>query len=102
MRPRLTPGPKDDVSLALRTIGVDPWDPDPFLALRSEPSSKFGQRLAKMRNGDVVAIVEKRPDGWWYVRNLRLGMQGWAKSGSGYGELSRPWIHTNQQLGGRE
>ena len=84
-----TPVQQPGVSYPLGTIGVDPWDPDPFLAPRSEPSTKFGQRLAKMRNGDVVAIVEERPDGWWYVQNLRLGMQGWAKSGSGYGRLTR-------------
>jgi uncharacterized protein len=81
-------------SYLLGTIGVDAWDPDPYLALRSDPTTMYGQRLEKMSNGSVVSIIEKQDDGWWFVQDLRSGLQGWAKSGAGYDGQERAWIHT--------
>jgi uncharacterized protein len=84
--------PQQGVSYELGVIGVDPWDPDPYLALRSKPTTQDGQRLSKMRNGTVVAILEKQEDGWWFVQDLKANIQGWAKSGAGWGGLERSWI----------
>jgi uncharacterized protein len=75
------------------TIGVDPWDPDPFLALRTEPNTQSGQRIAKMRNGSNVEVLATQTNGWWFVRTSE-GQTGWAKSGAGYDGLQRVWIHT--------
>ncbi len=88
------PAQQGGVSYLIGTIGVDAWDPDPYLALRSEPTTMYGQRLEKMGNGSIVAIIEKQDDGWWFVQDLRSGLQGWAKSGAGWGGLDRAWIHT--------
>jgi uncharacterized caspase-like protein len=69
------------------------WDtrpPDDFLALRSEPSSRSGSRLAKMPNGTLLEVLEKRPDGWWRVRAVDLGLEGWAKHANDSG--TRVWI----------
>ena len=75
------------------TIGVDAWDPDPFLALRTQPNTQSGQRIAKMRNGSNVQVLATQTDGWWFVRTAE-GQTGWAKSGAGYDGLQRVWIHT--------
>jgi len=56
--------------------------PDAYLAMRSAPSSVSGERIEAMPNGTPLEILEKRPDGWWLVRDVRTGRQGWALSGS--------------------
>jgi hypothetical protein len=56
--------------------------PDAYLAMRSAPSMVSGQRIEEMPNGTPLEILEKRPDGWWLVRNVKTGHQGWALSGS--------------------
>jgi hypothetical protein len=56
--------------------------PDAYLAMRSAPSSVSGERIEVMPNGTPLEILEKRPDGWWLVRNVRTARQGWALSGS--------------------
>lgn len=69
------------------------WDtrpPDDFLALRSEPSSRTGSRIAKMPNGTLLEVIEKRTDGWWYVRTID-GLEGWTKYANENG--SRVWIY---------
>ncbi|MDZ4792154.1 MAG: caspase family protein [Hyphomicrobiales bacterium] len=69
------------------------WDtrpPDDFLALRTEPSSRTGSRIAKMPNGTLLEVIEKRPDGWWYVRTIE-GLEGWTKYANENG--SRVWIY---------
>jgi hypothetical protein len=62
--------------------------PDDFLALRSLPSSKEGYRITVMPKGTLVDVIEQRGDGWWKVRVVPSGQQGWALSGVG----QRQWI----------
>ena len=77
------------------TIGVDAWEVDPYLALRTEPNTQSGQRIAKMRNGSSVQVLATQTNGWWFVRTSN-GQTGWAKSGAGYDGLERVWIHTDR------
>ena len=84
----------DSPGYEIGTIGVDPWDTDPYLALRTGPSAVYGKRIAKLRNGtDVEILNNERTDGWWLVRTSN-GQTGWAKSGAGYDGQERAWIHT--------
>ena len=62
--------------------------PDDFLALRTHPTSRVGLRIMAMRNGTLLQVLERRPDGWWYVRVVPTGEEGWALSGQG----DRQWI----------
>ena len=62
--------------------------PDDFLALRSEPSSRYGERLEKMPNGTRLLVIQRREDGWWNVKNVNTGNVGWAFRGTD----QRPWI----------
>jgi hypothetical protein len=57
--------------------------PDAYLALRTDPTSSFGQRIMAMPNGTLLQVLQRRPDGWWYVRVLPSGQEGWALSGQG-------------------
>lgn len=52
--------------------------PDPWLALRSEPSSTSGHRIMKMPEGTLLRQLERRGV-WWYVE-LTTGERGWAHS----------------------
>jgi uncharacterized protein len=86
--------PPASAGYEIGTIGVDPWDTDPYLALRTDPSTAYGTRIAKLRNGtDVEILNRERADGWWFVRTAN-GQTGWAKSGAGYDGQERAWIHT--------
>ena len=85
--------PQAGQSYATGTVGVDAWDTDPYLALRTNPTTTYGDRIEKMRNGSTVAIIAKQTDGWWFVQNLTTGSIGWAKSGAGFNGLDRAWIH---------
>jgi len=62
--------------------------PDAFLAMRSVPSSSYGERIEAMPNGTLLDVVERRADGWWRVRDVATGREGWALAGSG----ARRWI----------
>jgi hypothetical protein len=62
--------------------------PDAFLALRTHPTSRLGLRIAAMPNGTFLQVLQRQPDGWWYVRMLPSGQEGWALSGQG----NRQWI----------
>jgi Bacterial SH3 domain len=55
------------------------FPPDPWLALRSEPSSKRGHRLMKMPEGTMFRLLDTK--GPWYKVRLRDGMVGWTHSG---------------------
>src|SRR4051794_33481581 len=57
--------------------------PDEFLSLRSQPSLSSGERIATMRNGTLLEVVKRSPDGWWYVRIANTRQEGWALSGQG-------------------
>lgn len=52
--------------------------PDPWLALRTEPSSTSGSRIMKMPQGTLLRQLERRGF-WWYVE-LTTGERGWAHS----------------------
>lgn len=62
--------------------------PDDFLALRTHPTSRTGLRIMAMRNGALLQVLNRRPDGWWFVRVVPTGEEGWALSGQG----DRQWI----------
>jgi hypothetical protein len=52
--------------------------PDPWLALRSEPSSSAGYRIMKMPEGTLFRLLGT--SGKWYKVQLRDGTSGWAHS----------------------
>lgn len=62
--------------------------PDDFLALRTHPNGRVGLRIMAMRNGTLLEVLHRRRDGWWRVRVVPSGEEGWALSGQG----SRQWI----------
>ena len=62
--------------------------PDDFLSLRTLPSSVAGQRIATLPNGTLLQVLQRQSDGWWYVRVVSTGQQGWALSGQG----NKTWI----------
>jgi hypothetical protein len=53
--------------------------PDPWLALRSQPSSTRGYQIMKMPEGTMFRLLRKK--GRWYKIQLRNGLTGWAHSG---------------------
>jgi len=53
--------------------------PDPWLALRTQPSASQGQRLMEMPEGTLFQVLRQQGQ-WSYVR-LRDGTEGWANSG---------------------
>lgn len=63
--------------------------PDDYLALRTDPSSRIGARIEKMPNGTRLTVLQRQPDGWWYVQNRVTGNKGWAFRGL----VERPWIN---------
>ena len=68
------------------------WDtrpPDDWLALRTEPSARSGRQLARMANGTLIEVLEKRPDNWWRVRVVETGLEGWTLNRQG----DRVWIY---------
>jgi hypothetical protein len=61
--------------------------PDAFLALRTDPSSTVGLRIATLPNRSTFQILERRPDGWWRIRTT-AGQEGWLLSGNG----DKTWV----------
>ena len=55
--------------------------PDAFLALRTHPTTRRGLRIRKMPNGTLLEVLQRRSDGWWRVRVIPTGEEGWALSG---------------------
>ncbi|MBV8755334.1 MAG: trypsin-like peptidase domain-containing protein [Hyphomicrobiales bacterium] len=54
--------------------------PDAFLALRTQPSATVGVKIMEMPNGTRLQVLQRRDDGWWYVRVVPTGQTGWARS----------------------
>lgn len=54
--------------------------PDAYLSLRTDPTSAFGQRIMTMPNGTVLRVLERQDDGWWHVKVVPSGQEGWALS----------------------
>lgn len=52
--------------------------PDPWLALRTEPSARSGDRIMKMPQGTLLRLIERR--GFWWRVALTTGEEGWAHS----------------------
>jgi hypothetical protein len=52
--------------------------PDPWLALRTEPSARSGQRIMKMPQGTLLRLIGRR--GFWWRVSLTTGEEGWAHS----------------------
>ncbi len=57
--------------------------PDAFLSLRTDPASTIGHRVMTMPNGTRLRVLQRRTDGWWYVKVIPTGQEGWALSGQG-------------------
>ena len=66
----------------------DTRPPDAYLALTTAPGDQ-GIRVLEMPNGTLLEVLEKRADGWWRVRVLSNGKEGWALNRYG----NRVWIH---------
>ena len=62
--------------------------PDAFVALRTNPSSSIGRRIEAMPNGTALQVLKTNSDGWWYVKVVASGNEGWALSG----ENDKRWI----------
>ncbi len=75
-----TPGSSDNTPNAIYYV-ANTRPPDAFLALRTDPTS--GLRIMAMPNGTELQVLQRRDDGWWYVRVLSSGQEGWALSGQG-------------------
>lgn len=58
---------------------------DPWLALRSAPTTQYGTRLRVMYDGTPLAVLE-RNGAWFLVRALDDGAEGWA-----HGAYIRCW-----------
>ena len=68
--------------------------PDAYLALRTQPSSSRGQRITTMPNGTLLEILQRQVNGWWHVRVVATGQEGWALAGEG----NRVWLKCCQTL----
>jgi hypothetical protein len=53
--------------------------PDAFLSLRVHPTS-LGQRIITMPNGTALRVLQRKDDGWWRVKVVSSGQEGWALS----------------------
>ncbi len=68
------------------------WDtrpPDDWLSLRTEPTGIGGRHLARLSNGTLLEVLEKRPDNWWRVRVVGADTEGWVLSRLG----PRVWVY---------
>jgi Bacterial SH3 domain len=54
--------------------------PDAFLSLRTNPTLAVGQRIMTMPNGTLLRVLQRQDDGWWYVKVVPSGEEGWALS----------------------
>ncbi len=69
--------PPQPPQIAYHFVGpVSP--PDPWLALRTRPSSRDGQRIRQMAEGTLFEVIGQQ--GVWYNVRLRDGTTGWAHS----------------------
>ena len=57
--------------------------PDAFVSLRTHPSIRMGSRITTMPNGTQLHVLKRQDDGWWNVRVVQTGQEGWALSGQG-------------------
>jgi uncharacterized protein len=72
--------------------------PDDYLALRTMPSSRQGQRVATLPNGTQLQVMQQRADGWWYVKVLTTAQEGWVLSSQG----NKVWIECCKTVVGVE
>lgn len=82
---RLTAKPQEGNSLHF-VANTQP--PDAYLALRTQPNSRQGSRIKIMPNGTLLQVLQRRNDGWWQVRIVPSGEEGWTLSSQG----NRQWI----------
>jgi hypothetical protein len=54
--------------------------PDGYLSLRTNPSTSDGQRITTMPNGTLLRVLQRQDDGWWHVKVIPSGPEGWAIS----------------------
>jgi tetratricopeptide (TPR) repeat protein len=54
--------------------------PDGYLSLRTNPSTSDGQRITTMPNGTLLRVLQRQDDGWWHVKIVPAGPEGWAIS----------------------
>jgi tetratricopeptide (TPR) repeat protein len=90
--PKLIEPANRGVSLAVQDpalyLVANTTPPDAFVALRTLPSSRSGERIATMPNGTALQVLQRRSDGWWYVQVVETGQKGWALSG----QSGKVWI----------
>lgn len=67
--------------------------PDAWLALRTEPGG-LGNQIARLTNGTLLEVLSRRPDGWWRVRAIEFGVEGWVLSRDG----QRTWVYCCKQI----
>ena len=72
--------------------------PDPFLSLRTHPTTTVGQRITTMPNGTLLEVVQRLNDGWWFVRVVSTGVEGWAMSGDRYAKWIDCCVTAPQQV----
>lgn len=82
---RLTAKPPEGNSLHF-VANTQP--PDAYLALRTQPNSRQGSRIKIMPNGTLLQVLQRQNDGWWQVRVVPSGEEGWTLSSHG----NRQWI----------
>jgi hypothetical protein len=71
--------PQQTSPAAIEYYYVGPvFPPDPWLALRSEPSSTSGYQIMQMPEGTLFVVLGTK--GKWYKVQLRDGRVGWAHS----------------------
>ena len=62
--------------------------PDAYLSLRTEPTTKSGSRITTMPNGTLLDVLDRKSDGWWFVRVIHSDQLGWTLSTNG----KKTWI----------
>ena len=67
--------------------------PDAWLALRTEPGG-LGNQVARLANGTLLEVLSRRPDGWWRVRAVEFGLEGWILNRDG----KRTWVFCCKQI----
>jgi hypothetical protein len=71
--------------------GTNP--PDAWLALRTEPGG-LGNQIARLANGTLLEVLSRRSDGWWRVRAIEFGLEGWVLNRDG----RRTWVYCCKQV----
>ncbi len=75
LAPPPAPEPRQPSLPICRVYDVRP--PDDWLALRSEPSTRSGRQLSRLRSGVEFVMLGERVDSWYLVEVSATGEIGW-------------------------